>query len=99
MRENFYTIDDVVENGLKENVEGKVLILHLNRLSANYQKPKYQLVRAIGGFGCKPDTIGTKVFVEFLEDGEHGTFRRGDFIGVAKDELYTREGDVLYGIN
>lgn len=85
MKENFYTVEDVVVGGLNEDITGKIVVLNVDRLNEEYRKPQFQLVRAFGGFGCKPHTLGSKVFVEFLEDGEHSTFRRGDFIGVLKD--------------
>jgi hypothetical protein len=66
---------------------GKVLVLPLNYLGARYRKPAYQLVKAMGGFGCEPDKLGAKVFCQHLADNDESTFRRNDFIGEASQEL------------
>ena len=39
----------------------------------------------VSGFGCDPDKLGTKVFGEFLKDGEETCFTRSDFLGVADE--------------
>ena len=38
---------------------------------------------AQAGFGCDPEAIGTKVFGNFIIDGQRSMFRRYDFLGVA----------------
>lgn len=87
MRTELYTIDDVVENGWGETIEGKIVVLDPEALAEDYRKPEFQLVKARGGFGCRPDTIGTAVFVEFLADGDRGRFERYNVLGVLKEEL------------
>lgn len=73
----------------EENMDltGKVLVLNPSILDDKYKKPENQLFYASGGSGCRPQAIGTKVFGQFLADGEKTHFRRGDFIGVLKLDL------------
>lgn len=71
----------------EENYEDRVLILRPSRLRDEYKKPEYQLFYAECGNGCDPTATGTRVFGFFVSDGEELSYRRGDFIGVIKDEL------------
>lgn len=72
---------------LPDQLTGKTLVLHADRLGKRWQRAKFQLVKAHGGFGCYPDKIGSKVYVEFIADGDESEYRRGDFIGEASAEL------------
>ena len=72
---------------LPDDYEGHVLVLHPDKLGARWQLPKFQLIECRGGFGCKPDKIGSKVFGTFLADGEDTQYRRGDFIGEASETM------------
>ncbi|MBR5947392.1 MAG: DUF3849 domain-containing protein [Clostridia bacterium] len=66
---------------------GKLLIMRADSLKEEYRTPDFQLFFAKGGFGCREDTLGRKVFGAFLKDGEETSFTRCDFIGVIKDEF------------
>ena len=66
--------------------EGKVLVLKGDVLKDQYKTPENQLFLAEGGFGCRPDSRGRKVFGKFLKDGEDTHFYREDFAGILKDE-------------
>lgn len=65
---------------------GRVLVLKPDILKDEYKTPDYQLFLADGGFGCKPNSRGRKVFGKFLKDGEDTHFYREDFAGILKDE-------------
>ncbi len=69
------------------NFQGKVAVLRPDVLEDEYKKPEYQLFYASTGFGCDPHASGTKVFGQFLFDGDKTRFCRGDFIGVLKLDL------------
>ena len=66
---------------------GRVLILNPDVLNDRYKQGDYQYFFAESGFGCWPDKLGTKVFGEFLKDGEQTVFERGDFLGAADERL------------
>lgn len=66
--------------------EGKVLVLKGDVLKDRYKTPEDQLFLADGGFGCRPNSRGRKVFGKFLKDGEDTHFYREDFAGILKDE-------------
>lgn len=72
---------------LPSNFENRTLVLSPNALNKRYRISRYQLVRCTGGFGARPDTLGSKVFGYFLTDNEDGSWRRGDFIGEASPAL------------
>jgi len=87
MRTELYTMEDIDVNGWGDSIEGKIVVLKPDALSESYRKPEFQLVKALGGFGCRPDTMGTAVMLEFLADGEQTRFERYEILGVLKDEL------------
>lgn len=64
---------------------GRVLILRPDVLNDRYKHGNYQYFYAVSGFGCEPDKLGTKVFGEFLKDGEETCFTRSDFLGAADE--------------
>ena len=64
---------------------GRVLILRPDVLNDRYKQGDYQYFYAESGFGCEPDKLGTKVFGEFLKDGEETCFTRSDFLGAADE--------------
>lgn len=76
--------------------EGKILVIcphHVREgFKADYQKPEFQLVKGTGGFGCSPVTLGSAVFVKFLEDGESARYDRNQIAGVLKQELIDKYG-------
>lgn len=69
------------------NLTGLILVLDHTRLNRRYQLPRFQIVKAIGGFGCKEGAMGTAVFGMCLADNEEARWRRHDFIGIASDNL------------
>ena len=72
-----------------ENMDftGKVIVLRPSVMNDEDKSPENQLFYASGGNGCRPQALGTKVFGQFLVDGEKAHFLRGDFIGVLKLDL------------
>lgn len=72
-----------LEGSTKENYTNRLLILRDTSLQEGYRKPEYQYFYATGGFGCNPDSLGTKVYGSFLYDNVDGQFYRSDFLGVA----------------
>ena len=75
------------ENTLDEsNYEQQLLILKPDVLIDEFQQPDYQLFYAIGGFGCDPKKLGSRVFGFFFKDDEETSFRRHSFYGVANEE-------------
>ena len=66
---------------------GKVVVISPHVLKDEYKTPENQLFLARCGFGCKPDSLGRKVFGEFLVDGEETYYLRSELLGVIKDEF------------
>lgn len=66
---------------------GKVVVIRPSSLADEYKNPDYQLFYASGGNGCRPDALGTKVFGQYLKDGEKDCYVRGDILGAMKLEL------------
>ena len=64
----------------------KVLVINPFCLKDEYKTPDDQLFLAICGFGCSPNSRGSKVYGEFLSDGEKTYYHRSDIIGILKDE-------------
>lgn len=75
-----------MENSRSERYENRLLILDPKMLRSEFQKPYFQYFYAVGGFGCKPESLGRKVYGSFLADGEEGQFFRNDFLGIADTE-------------
>jgi len=86
-KDSLYTKEDCIPGSERMDYEGRVLVVDPKVFDNNYRKPEYQLVKAIGGFGCKPYLTGTAVAAEFLCDGETARWERYDFLGILKDEL------------
>lgn len=63
-----------------------VFVLRADKLGKRFQLPKFQLVQILGGFGCEPGNLGSKVSVRFLADDESCFYRRGDFLGVPSQQ-------------
>lgn len=68
------------------DLKGQVLVLDWAYLKRRYQMPRFQLIQATGGFGCSEESPG-KIFGRSICDGEEGTYRRNQFIGIATEEL------------
>ena len=70
-----------------QDFTGKIVVLRADYFKDQYKTPEFQLFLAEAGFGCSATATGTKVYGRFLKDGEKTHFRRGDIIGVLKEEL------------
>lgn len=77
---------ECLKNSYKEDYENKLLILCPETLNDQSRKPVFQYFYAKGGFGCKPENLGKKIFGTFIADGENTRFSRSDFIGIADRE-------------
>lgn len=80
-----FSLDDCIDDNL--DYTDRVLVLKPDAIKDEYKKPEFQIFYAIGGFGCDPTAMGTKVFGRFLIDGEKTSFNRSDFFGVIRDDL------------
>ena len=76
----------VIKDSHYGSYENKLLVLNPSVLAEEYRDGDYQYFFARSGFGCDPSKLGTSVYGEFLIDGEHTHFARGDFLGVADEE-------------
>ena len=72
---------------LPDDMTGKCCVLKPTALGKRWQLAKFQLVAVTGGFGCKADSLGSKVFGHHLADEEDCQYTRSDFIGEATPEL------------
>ena len=82
------------------DLEGKLLIREVNSYPEDFRDAKYQLVLAIGGFGCKPGAIGNAIFVSECHNDEPIRFRmercNDEILGIATDEA-VKQWKLLYG--
>jgi hypothetical protein len=89
-RTHLFSVSDMVPS-FTESLEGQILIVSPKHMVENwtdeYLAPEFQLFKAIGGFGCKPGSLGSAVFGNFLEDGESCRMERFEILGVLKPEL------------
>ncbi len=76
----------IPENGEKLDYEGRVLIFSADSMNEAHLHPEEQLFYAKGGFGCNPNAHGTKIFGQFLWDGEKCHIARADVVGAIRDE-------------
>ncbi len=65
---------------------GKVVVIKPTELKDEFKTPKGQLFFAESGNGCRPNSIGTKVYGFHPDNGDKGYYRRYDIIGALKDE-------------
>lgn len=84
---NLFDNKHCVEEAWRQDFTGKVLVIKGSVLKDQFKRPEEQLFFANGGFGCRPDSRGNKVYGEFLSDGEKTHFLRSDFFGPIKDEF------------
>ena len=70
----------------EEDYRGQVVVIRADVLADEFKTPVNQLFYAEGGNGCRPDSLGTKVFGQHLNDGEKGYYRRAEIVGVLSDE-------------
>ena len=82
---NLYDFKSCYED--KTDYTGKVLAVRPDILKDEYKTPADQLFYATGGFGCKSDSLGRKIYGVLLKDGEKCVFLRGEVIGAVKLEL------------
>jgi len=68
------------------DLNGQVVVLDYQCLGRRYQMPRFQLIKAKGGFGCNEGSDG-KIYAVCIADGEDISCRRGNLIGIATDEL------------
>lgn len=73
----------ILDKSYERDYTDQLLILNPSSLIEEYRHGEYQYFFAKAGFGCDPTKLGTKVFGEFLFDGEKAAFRRSDFMGIA----------------
>lgn len=78
--------DACIKGSNNMEYEDRLLVLKPSSLSEDYRFGEFQYFFAKAGFGCYPDKLGTKVFGEFLIDGENCQFRRHEFYGIADEE-------------
>jgi len=72
---------------LEGDLTNKVLVLLHTKLNRRHQIPRFQLFKALGGFGCKERSLGRAVFGVHIADNEDARWNRSDFIGIAQDSL------------
>ena len=65
----------------------RYLVLDPSVLKDECKTPQDQLFYATHGNGCRPDSLGTKVFGFHVTDGEKTYYRRTEFSGALKEEL------------
>lgn len=80
------TKEACLPKGNEEDYTDKLLVLHSDALVEEYKRGEFQYFYANGGNGCRPTSLGRKIFGFFVSDGEKTQFVRGDFIGIADPE-------------
>ena len=75
------------ENGSQVDYTDRIVVLDPSILKDECKTPQDQLFYATHGNGCRPDSLGTKVFGFHVSDGEKTYYRRTDFVGALKEEL------------
>lgn len=65
----------------------RILVLNPSVLKDECKRPQDQLFYATHGNGCRPDSLGTKVFGFHVSDGEKTYYRRTEFVAALKEEL------------
>lgn len=94
-----YTIKDCTdEDVFTTNIEGRYVIVKEEFLANAYRTEEYQLVKAVGGFGCNPKaSLGNAIYVEEQTSNDPQKYRvdRCDdaFIGIAKDSTVKSHKD------
>lgn len=64
------TKEACLPKGNEEDYTEKLLLLHSDALAEEYKRGEFQYFYANGGNGCRPTSLGTKVFGFFVSDGE-----------------------------
>ena len=96
---NLFTETDVIP-WREEELEGKLLVIKSSFFKAEYQDAKYQLVIAIGGFGCHSDARGNAIFVRECHNDNPQEYRieryNNDILGIVTEEAVA-EWKAIYG--
>ena len=72
---------------LLDDITDQVVILRHTFLNRRFQMPRFQVVKARGGFGCLAKNPTSKVFASSVTDNEDVTCTRRDLIGMCSPEL------------
>lgn len=76
------TTASCIKDGLKNNLEGQIIVIKAECLSPEYRTADRQLVLATGGNGCNPNGRGNAVFCTNLFTGKHSRFEKYDVAGI-----------------
>lgn len=76
----------IEEDGEEFDYTDRICIFNAQRMKEDRLRPEEQIFFAESGFGCQPNSRGTKVFGRFLYDGEECYVRRQNLVGIMKDE-------------
>lgn len=74
------------EIGEQLDYTDRVCIFNAQRMKESHLHPEEQIFLAQSGFGCQPNSRGTKVYGRFLCDDEECYVTRQSLVGVMKDE-------------
>lgn len=95
---NLFTASDVAP-WREVDLEGKLIIIEDKFFKENFKDAKYQLVLAVGGFGCSPTARGNAIYVtECCACPETYRIERRDnnILGIATEEAIA-EWKKIYG--
>ena len=76
----------IEEIGEQLDYTDRVCIFNAQRMKESHLHPEEQIFLAQSGFGCQPNSRGTKVYGRFLCDDEECYVTRQSLVGVMKDE-------------
>jgi hypothetical protein len=76
------TAADCVPDGLKDDLNGKIVVIKPQVLAPEYRTADHQLKIVQGGFGANPDARGNAVFCKDLYSDKETRFERYDIAGV-----------------
>lgn len=83
-----YDYKDCYDNSRSElNYTGQIVVLDPTIFKDEYKQPERQLFLAKFGNGCRPESLGTKVYGHHLHNGKECYYRRADILGVMKLDL------------
>lgn len=83
---------------LSDNIEGKLVVIKPDFFKPEFREAKYQIVLALGGFGCDASKTGNAVYVEEVhaDNPEHYRQERYNLIGEPTEEII-KEWKSMYG--
>ena len=76
-----------MKTGYAMSIEGKVIVISLSALPAQYHNRENQLYYCDGGNGSRANPMGRSIFGNSLHDGVKMRWNRSDVAGVLKPEL------------